>query len=308
MSGHHAAGPPAHPAPGTWADHGDASGARRRCCSRSPRCAPGTCSGQYRPASGGRVCEAGHRTPCPPPDTHPPTGQPTRRTHRPVEVAPAVHGHVEAGVHSLEGHDAHADGADLNDAWGGTLGGSVRTCSPPSTHPRVLAGSFIQVTFTKHLLCAWPCAGCADTREHPKNGGVMEGQEGHSSQCEGLRQDGPCQVGGRQRGGAGLLGATAKLEARSREGSGEVKLEKTKPEQAGDCLGTSEACDSRRPHNRGNAGRAWPPALAVLGDRRRSSRWEPWPRQQGEAGHGGRRDAGGGGTGGVDSTEPLAPQ
>lgn len=36
--------------------------------------------------------------------------------------------------------------------------------------------------------------------------GVMEGQEGLSSQCEDLRQDGPCQVGGRQPGGAGLLG------------------------------------------------------------------------------------------------------
>lgn len=37
-------------------------------------------------------------------------------THRPVELAPAAHGHKEACMHSLEGHDTHADGADLNDA------------------------------------------------------------------------------------------------------------------------------------------------------------------------------------------------
>lgn len=201
VSGHRASGTPAHPTPGTWADRGDASGARRRCYSRSPRCAPGTCSGRCRPASGGRVCEAGHRIPTRPPDTPPRPGRPvphgtprlsprhwsphwtptrprpphTLCTHRPVETAPAVHGHVEAGVHSLEGHDAHTDGADLNDAWGQ---GAVRAHGPPSTHLCTLARSFfhsfVQVTFTKHLLCAWPCDGHGDTRDHTGPAGAPQ--------------------------------------------------------------------------------------------------------------------------------------
>lgn len=138
VSGRHAVGPPAHPVPGTWAGHGDASGARHRCCSRSPRCAPGTCSGQCRPASGGRACEAGPGPSAPP--QHPPTRHPSRCTHRPVEAAPAVHGHVEARVHSLEDHDAHADGADLNDAWGWGGGAGLRAGSPPSIHPHAPTG------------------------------------------------------------------------------------------------------------------------------------------------------------------------
>lgn len=210
-SGHRAVGLLARPVPGTWAGRGGARAARRRCCSRPPRCAPGTCSGRCRPAGGGRGCQAA-AGPTPPASTRRPP--PLPRTHRPVEVAPAAHGHKEAGVHSLQGHDPHSDGADLNDACGEGLG------QGPGRHLRPRAPACMpSLTHSRSISCVPGLVPGVGTHRGP-HGPCQELPRGLEDISWGVLAF-----------SGGHWGATARCGVG--EGPGQVRGNKTEPEQAG---------------------------------------------------------------------------
>lgn len=163
------------------------------------------------PLAGGRGCQAA-AGPTPPASTRRPP--PLPRTHRPVEVAPAAHGHKEASVHSLQGHDPHSDGADLNDACGEGLG------QGPGRHLRPRAPACMpSLTHSRSISCVPGLVLGVGTHRGP-HGPCQELPRGLEDISWGVLAF-----------SGGHWGATARCGVG--EGPGQVRGNKTAPEQAG---------------------------------------------------------------------------